>query len=61
VTTLTIWMQTVDAGLFAWEVAALGFLFTRWLLAHFVEFPLAGQSENPGAQAGTELSWMQRP
>lgn len=55
-TALAIWVQTVDAGFFAWEVASLGLLFTRWLLAHFAEFPLAGLPETPTSEAHTDLS-----
>src|SRR5579871_3406900 len=38
-TTLSVCLKAVDSGLFEWELASLGILFTRWLLANFVESP----------------------
>jgi hypothetical protein len=60
-TTLSVCMKTVDAGFFAWEIASLGILFTRWLLAHFVEFRPAELPERVAAEVRGDLSWMQRP
>jgi hypothetical protein len=32
--TMTVWMQTVEGGFTAWEIASVALLFVRWVASH---------------------------
>jgi hypothetical protein len=49
--TLTVWMQTVEGGFTAWEIASVALLFVRWVASHL---PPESSSESSTPDATTE-------
>jgi hypothetical protein len=47
-TTMTVWMQTVEGGFTAWEIASVALLFIRWVASH-LPTESSTESSTPGS------------
>jgi hypothetical protein len=45
-TTMTVWMQSVEGGFTAWEIASVALLFVRWVASH-LPAESSGESSTP--------------
>jgi hypothetical protein len=52
-TTLTVWMQTVETGFTAWEIASVALLFVRWVASHLPTEASAESSTNSSTPDAT--------
>jgi hypothetical protein len=48
--TMCVWMQTVEGGFTAWEIASVALLFVRWVASH-LPADSSAESSTPDATA----------